>query len=139
MEIFRLLIINNDKEYGFALGKAISSLHRNFQVTLGINEKNKTNISKDFDFILIEGYSKKEIIKMFNLNIVNIQIIELVDEKIENIDLQISNLDIHNLKIYKYSRVSEIISDLYYIYSVSTGKKKFYFQNFKTNIIGMFL
>lgn len=136
MEIIRLLIIVNDKEYGNALGKAISNLHNDFQVTIGQNEKYFKDDLINYDLILIEGCIQNEIyteVNSFN------KIIFLLENKVETLDIQISNLENKkSLEMYKYNKVSELVADLRYLYSLITGKKNIRQIGNKSIILGFF-
>lgn len=134
MEIIRLLIIYEDKEYGTTLGKAISSLHRDFLITVDSFEKfSKQEFLKNYDLILVEGRQMQAL----NFSTAN-PVILLGEEVCEKLDKQLISMDSNSdaLHLCKFTKVSQLVKDLRYIYGYITGKTNVAKDNISTKVIG---
>lgn len=135
MEKITLLILydEDNKEYSLALGKAISNLHSDFEVTIS-----KSDLNKKYDLTLIcgqydrnrENYSNH--LKDIILDYSNYKIY-LVEEQVESTPQGHAPQN-----LYRYTRVQEITSDLRYAYSIISGKKKFTKSDINSKLIGFF-
>lgn len=132
----RLLILSTDKEYGNALGKAVSNLHREMIVRVEPLDSPYDEAVDNYDLILLEceleGFVKvKEF--LFSTG----RLVGLSEEPVVALNAQAEMpKDNHLWKIYKYSRVSDIVSDLKYLYSLLTGNKNFVKKIRDGNFIG---
>ncbi len=107
MEKITLLISCFDWEYGAALSKGISNLHKDFKVIL---EKKKREEEVDFYDQMIIQYGEKKI-KLLLLETLDSDYFEF-KEKNESEDLE---------RIYKYSSISDIVKQLKLLYCKKTG------------------
>ncbi|MBR0596362.1 hypothetical protein [Sinanaerobacter chloroacetimidivorans] len=134
--MIRLFILDKDWEYGIALGKAISNLHREFQVIVEKPEKITEIKENAFDFILLGGY-ELDFINTFHVE--KSIVIKLADQMSPSFEEQLKAADWKNgLKIYKYERVSEFAKELFFLYGAVTGKKDLIKSNHVTDVIGFY-
>lgn len=140
MEKITLLILydDDDQEYSLALGKAISNLHHEFDVT--VNKRGSFE-NRNFDLVLVCDQDQanekdnfhQELIEGENLQDVLHHVIFLVEYQVEStVTGQVPN------ELYKYSRVQDLVSELRFAYAIMTGKKKIINTKINENWIGFF-
>lgn len=144
MSSIRVLLADNDKEYGNALAKAISNLHHEFEIVLTNLEKygaddDKNHVSfDDFDLILIGGYpdiiAENLKTRIRNKN----KVVILIDYKTENIMEQSYHKKNDFWQIYKYVNISDMAADLNYLIGFITGEKRYLRNNSVTHTIGFY-
>jgi len=134
MDMIHLMILEKDREYGRALGKAISNLHNEFRISLCGLEDRKLGQS-GFHLVLIGGYTKGDVAEYFSKSD---HIVWLVDERRDDLIKIRENQETQNFQIYKYSKVSEIISYLRFVYGLITGRKEILKSTIKTSLIGFY-
>ena len=118
-----LLLLGNDLEYGYMLGRSISNLHRNFNVSIkSLESYLKSCNDKEYDLILASGY-RWDMLNQYQISYKNLII--LSDDPVASLDHQLNKRDNHShpLMMYKYLRVSEMVSGLSYLYGLNTGKE----------------
>lgn len=136
MDKITLLILHDEenKEYSVALGKAISNLHNDFDITISMYNSNQ----KNFDLILVCGWSETSLenlsttLEDTRFEYPNYKIY-LLDEPVERIPQGQAPRN-----LFKYSRVQELVSDLRYAYSILTGKKKMIKTHIDSKLIGFY-
>lgn len=134
MEVIRLLLLEKDMEYGQTLGKAISSLNNEFFITIQNIEDRNTVDPAEYHIILAGGLSEKE---RNDLGIDLKKVVWLIEDQTagKKAQTEIGNEVLH---IYKYSKVSEIISNLRFAYGLITGKSEVYTTNPETRLVGFY-
>lgn len=136
MDKITLLLLHDEenKEYSVALGKAISNLHNDFDLTISMCNSNQ----KDFDLILICGWSETDLENPSTTQETNL--FQYPNYKIylseEPVDRTPQDQVPRNL--FKYSRVQELVSDLRYAYSILTGKKKMIKTPINSKLLGFY-
>ncbi|WP_027399325.1 AAA family ATPase [Anaerovorax odorimutans] len=130
MEKIRLLILHNenDKEYSLALGKAISNLHNDFDVTVTFY-----SYIKDFKYDLILASCIYNNLVEFTVLNNNNCVIYLTEDKVEK-----SLRDKPVKELYKYSRIQDLASKLRIIYAFFFGKKNIVCENKACKFIGFY-
>ncbi|MGI6731103.1 MAG: hypothetical protein ACOX5F_04280 [Anaerovoracaceae bacterium] len=120
--MIRLLLLEKDLEYGYMLGKTISNLHNNFDVSVSTLESHiQLGKDKGYDLTLVGGYSFDDQMLSSLKNM-----IILSEDPVMGLDHQLNQYENNSnpyLKVYKYSKVSQLISDLSYLFNRLTGKK----------------
>ena len=140
----RILFGDMDMEYGYAITKAISNLHKEFEITtinlMTVNIEDTINqISwNNFDLVLIGGCTEALIKEILQNPLNHNKLVILTEQRTESLKKQSENPDNKAWSLYKYSSVSELISDLNYIIGNITGIKSFVRKSFATNIIGFY-
>lgn len=136
----QLFIVYNEREYGFALARAISGIHKGFDVTVlscnSVLEKDSILFSGQWDFILTDcGLDSLFAERLRNQTIRNRSVI-LTETIPEMTSKQISEETSGLWQVYKYAPVNEIINDLNFLFAYLTDKK-IVNPYLKTSIIGV--
>ncbi|MDF2655122.1 MAG: ParA family protein [Bacillota bacterium] len=123
----RLLIAHNEREYGFALAKAISNIHKGFDVNIvpfqSMLEIESALFSNKCDFLLTDsGFESFDLDRINDPSLLRKTVVltEAFPELIVN---QVKRNDSGHWLIYKYATVSDILNDLNFLYAYLTGKK----------------
>lgn len=136
--MIELLLLGNDLEYGYMLGRSISNLHRNFNVSIkSLESYLKSCNDKEYDLILASGY-RWDMLNQYQISYKNLII--LSDDPVASLDHQLNKRDNHShpLMMYKYLRVSEMVSGLSYLYGLNTGKENLIQNAVNTKIISFY-
>lgn len=117
MEKITITIFTMDLEYGNALGKAISNLHKYCLVTVKKLAESEEN--KQGDFVLLHGNGKSHRVY-------------LSEEPVPHEE------DFTVAQVYKYKKVSEILKDFLYTFAMNTGASWLYLESQKAELIGFY-
>ncbi|QOX62925.1 hypothetical protein FRZ06_06010 [Anoxybacterium hadale] len=136
----RLFIAYNEREYGFALARAISGIHKGFDVTIlscnSVLENDSILFSEQWDFLLTDcGLDSLFADRLQNQTIKKRSIV-LTETIPEMISKQISKEDSGLWQVYKYAPVNEILNDLNFLFAYLTDKK-IVNPYLKTSLIGV--
>lgn len=115
MEKITISIFSADLEYGNALGKAISNIHKNFLVNVKHLEEDELEVG----YLILQIIGNEQKILLSEIPV------EFEPDKMPK-------------EIYKYQRVSEISKEISYIIAMITGKYWSPFQQEKTKLIGFY-
>ena len=137
MDMIRLLILYEDQEYGFALARTISNLHKDFLVTAeDCNTFSHKKLPDAYDLLLAEGCEEAY---LHWLPMIKNPVVLLREVPEEKLDPQLKEEDGRNfLYLYKYARVSQIAADLRYIYGYFTGRKNLVRHPVETQVMGFY-
>ena len=123
----RLLIAHNDREYGFALAKAISAIHRGFDVNIvpfhALVEDQIALLLNKCDFLMSDCSFESLLLDHGCDSLVQKKTVLLTEEFPELIVKQVNRQNSGHWQIYKYAAVSDILNDLNFLYAYLTGKK----------------
>ncbi len=140
----RILLIEMDKEYGCVLAKAISGLHKEFEITI-INQEIDLidgvilhQSWDDFNLILIGGYPDEIVEAFLKKDSKHKKIVVLTEYRTQNVILQSQKSDRRVWYLYKYVKINDMIADLDFILGHITGKKNFSRKSAAANMIGFF-
>jgi cellulose biosynthesis protein BcsQ len=132
----KLMIAESDPEYCWALAKAISNINNGFEIHVKKLES-KTEF-KDYDLILTEGYSEEFLKNMIQDPSSFEYFVILTEDRTEDLKHQSQCDDERFWRIFKYQDLELIMSDLKFIISSVTGRKKIYRNDIETSLIGFF-
>lgn len=138
MDMIRLLILYEDQEYGFALAKTISNLHKDFLVTAEAwRIFSHKELPAAFDLVLAE---ESEEACLHCLPMAKNRVVLLREVPGEKLDHQLkTEEDGRNFfYLYKYAPVSRIVADLRYIYGYLTGRKNLVRYPVETQVVGFY-
>ena len=133
---YKLLLSDKDMEYGKALARAVSNLHNEFEIST--QKMNDKLITKDYDLLIIGGYSEETILNMMDDHPVREHIVILSDIRTGNLMNQAENPDHRFWYIYKYQNINSIISDINFVLGTVTGKKNHIRNSTVSDLIGFF-
>lgn len=140
----RLLIADNDMEYGRALARAISNLHSEFEVAIIRGEELDRHIKNSkidfhkYSLILIGGFPDRTAEEIGGRIPNSGCVIILTEDAVENLKIQAENPERKFWYIFKYCNVSDLISDLNFLIAYLTGKKRFLKKSFAPELIGFY-
>ena len=142
MAVNKILVADNDLEYGKALARAVSGLQNELEITVICPERKKSKkVPKDlfsgYDLILLGGCGE-ELIKSAKSQVSGRRIVLLSETVIETLTIQSKKEETQFWQIYKYTNVYEIISDLNYLIGTLTGKKSLLRKNLGPELIGFY-
>ena len=144
MGLNRILLAEKDMEYGSALAAAISNLH-NFEITVldlekycSGREKGYQAFLNGFDLILVGGYSPEALEDLHFLSSNRNKLVLLMEYPAENLVKQTQNENRKCWYLYKYVRISELTSDLNFISTLLTGRKRFIRESISPDMIGFY-
>lgn len=138
----KILLADKDPEYCRALARAVSNSHYWLEVTiirLDIDGKRKIDCKaafQEYDLILLGGYSE-ETAEEIRLRAAG-RVVLLTDDMVESLMKQSCKGENHYWRLYKYSKVNEIMSDLSYLLGLVSGKKGVLRNNTASAIIGFY-
>ncbi|MDD4566173.1 MAG: hypothetical protein PHE79_11950 [Eubacteriales bacterium] len=139
MVLNKILLIEKDKEYGRALATAMSNLQNDFEITIIDFEEDKEKEPFDsFDLILIGGYSLKNLKSRAFLELYMRKLVILTEYPTEVLLKQIKNENRKCWYLYKYVRLSEMVSDLSFLTTLLTGKKHYTKNSITPNMISFY-
>ena len=121
MENINIALITEDRAYGRALGLALVNVYRNFTVTLFQSVPVHNELDR-MDLVLSDSGSD---LKIRGKNI-------FLTEKKSQID---KNYEDNIYKLYKYSNVRSLASELIFIYTNITGRKAVPVRNTNAKIV----
>lgn len=121
MENINVALITKDRAYGRALGLALVDVYRNFTVTLFQSVPVHNELDR-MDLVLSDFSSD---IRIYGKNI-------LLTEKKSQID---KNYEENIYRLYKYSNVRNLASELIFIYTSITGRKAVPVRNTSAKIV----
>ena len=124
--MIHLLIVHSDREYGFALARAISGVHKAFDVKI-VSFESILN-DPDFyyekqDFLIADSGCEVTLIKRITSQLSFLGIVILTENRPERISSQVEKEESEIWQIYQYATVSEIHNDINFLYGYLTGKK----------------
>lgn len=143
MSASRILIADQDMEYGRAFARAVSSIHNEFEITL--KKPEMPGKAKDaactehlyYDLVLIGGYPDEIEESVFAQYSNRKRVVILTDYYVESIHRQ-SEKETQFWYLFKYSEVSQMISDLNFLIGFLSGKKSLLRKNTAPDLIGFF-
>lgn len=142
MAVNKVLIADNDLEYGKALARAVSGLQNELEITVICPGRNKSKkVPKDlfsgYDLVLLGGCDE-EILKSAKSKASESRIVILSESVVEALTEQSKKEEKQFWQIYKYSNVYEIISDINYLIGSLTGKKSLSRKSLGPELIGFY-
>lgn len=130
----KLLLADKDLEYSRAFAKAITNMHKEIEITI-------TNLDDPIDFmgydlILTGGVSEESLKNIIRNRHSKEYFVILADDATMDLKKQYQEEGEHFWQVYKYQNLERIISDLDFIISCITGKKKVYRKDTETSMVG---
>ena len=128
----KILLVEKDVGYGSAIAAAMSNSQSDYEVTIADFEKLKEKEYKKtldrFDLILIGGYSLNTLESSGFPKLYIRKLVVLTESPVETLVNQIKKENRRCWYLYKYTRLSVLLSDLSFLLTFITGKK-YYTRN----------
>ncbi|MGI6748586.1 MAG: AAA family ATPase [Anaerovoracaceae bacterium] len=138
----KILLVEKDVGYGSAIAAAMSNSQSDYEVTIADFEKLKEKEYKKtldrFDLILIGGYSLNTLESSGFPKLYIRKLVVLTESPVETLVNQIKKENRRCWYLYKYTRLSVLLSDLSFLLTFITGKKYYTRNHVAPNIIGFF-
>lgn len=122
--MIKLLISDCDQEYGAALGRAISNLHKEIEVTVVEAGGQRQNAHRSFDWVLIGDEQQLPVAderqESWENALLRVLLTEFPTAPLE--EQKENKQEDMPFMVYKYDSVSEIVSALYFLHHLLRGK-----------------
>jgi len=131
MSAAKILLADNDPEYCGALARAVSNSQQWLEVTVvrletgGKRKIDGKTAFHEYDLILLGGYPEEMAAEISRRIRDAGRVVLLTDYMVESLVKQSRRQENRYWRIYKYSAVNEIMSDLSYLLGLVSGKKGF--------------
>jgi cellulose biosynthesis protein BcsQ len=142
MAVSKILVADNDLEYGKALARAVSGLQNELEITVICPSRNKSkkasgDLFTGYDLILLGG-CEEAILHAVKSQVSDSRIVILSESVVETLTEQSKKEEKQFWQIYKYSNVYEIIADLNFLIGSLTGKKSLSRKSLGPELIGFY-
>lgn len=144
MGVSRILLADQDMEYGRAFARAVSNLHSEFEITIVNPEalceaRPDSGIAPDdYELVLLGGYPD-EVVETVGKKMGNARrLVLLTDHIAEPLVSQSEKNEIPFWYLFKYTDITLIISDLDFLIGLLTGKKRLLKKSDAPELVGFY-
>jgi cellulose biosynthesis protein BcsQ len=140
----KILLADEDPEYGRALARAVMNSQNGFAVTVtslkprGKRKIGAGNAFQDYDLILLGGYPEEAAESLNRSLSGGGRIVMLTDYTVESLTAQAEKEGDHFWYLYKYGKASDMISGLSYLIGMVTGKRSLLRRSSAPLLIGFY-
>jgi len=140
--LYKILLFEKDLNYRRAIAIAMSNSGSDFEITIAefeeVKEKEYKKLLDRFDLILIGGYTLENLESHVYFESHMSKLVILTEYPAEPLLNQVKKENRKYWYLYKYVRLSEMVSDLSFLLTLLTGKKHYMRNYIAPNMIGFY-